>query len=184
MIAALARDLAVRLKARGFPVDVRVGRDYPGRGAYASNVIMLDRDRVKGDAVLPVKGSDRNPRRGLTRALGVVADFYVQSTLPGARLHEHEHLCDDIVDGFLSELAAWVTEACAGDLLVAESRYLAPEEVTGAEVGAGVVYRLGFALQRGVTRVTFAGEGQPTAAPSRVGTSTRVSADGTNYEDI
>ena len=187
MIYRMACNLADALHDRKFPLRVCYGLDLvrPEHGGNASGVAVFERDRDGGDTVSGPVGAPVNPRLPAVRGLGVRVDLFARSSLAGARGNEHEALCDTFVDGLVSELVRWATEAKAGAIAYSEARYLRPDEESPARADAlGVVYRLRFRVPRGVHVRTFEGEARPVGAFARVSTAVNVSRDGGASEPV
>lgn len=186
MIYQMSRDLEANLRERLFPVEVMyTARRDPGR-VPCSYTIVVERDTQQGDSVEPPRGATADPRQVRTRRLGVIATFYVSSPLDGARRQEHERVCDQLVDAWIVSLLEWVAQSRGLRDMVSftEARYLADDEIDGAEVSASVVYRMRFTVPRAVAKKTYEGEGRPTTELLGVTSSTRVSLDGVNYEEV
>jgi hypothetical protein len=111
--------------------------------------------------------------------------FEVSSAVAGARINEHEHECDALVDACLVELFAWGEESMAGVIPVVEARYLSAEErAPGAETLPGVVYVLRFGVPRGVFVRDYEGTARAEAGSYDAVCSTRVAIRGGSYEVI
>jgi hypothetical protein len=114
-----------------------------------------------------------------------VATFEVSCAVAGARINEHEHECDTLVDAFLVELFAWGEESRAGEIPISEARYLtADERAPGAEFLPGVVYRLRFGVPRGVFARDYEGVARPEGSAFDASCSVRVATGGSAYEVI
>lgn len=163
MIHQLARDLAVHLHGRGYPVSVYCGPERVTREGVSSHVVVLERDRERGDSVTYPAGSHPNARVVRVRSLGVVATIRAQSTRAGAMRHEHERECDALVDGVIASLCALYSAAKRPPLDVTEARMLTAEEVQQSEVAPLAVYRMRFALPRAVERRDYDGSARPVA---------------------
>jgi hypothetical protein len=184
MIYQLAKDIAAGLHLRKWPVAVFYGKDRLPGTHRSTLEIRFDRDRESGDGVTYAQGAQHNPGKIAKRLLGVTLDVYAQAGCDGARQNEHEHLCDDLVDALITQLEDWGTASRAGAIDFTESRYLSSEEVNKSDVFNGVVYRLRFHVPRGVFRRDYTGAALPEGAPLTVTTTSRVTLNGTDYEDI
>lgn len=195
MLYDFARDLETNMQARKFPVEVDYGPLRLTTSPYGAPLIVVMRDREAGDVVRPVQGIKQNPRRLMNRDLGAVALFFAQSTEEGARLDEHEALCDQIVDGFLCELYKWQSGGRAGVIDISRARYLpAPAleqmlvtRLEWTEAYAGVVYEIAFRVARGVYDVTFEGAARSTAgslAGARNRTEVTLAGDAESPPDV
>lgn len=179
MIYNLSRDLEGLLLAQQFPIRVVYGPEHTTRPPNR-DVIVLERDRDNGDQIGAPQGVHPNPTLPLVRQLGVLVHVYARANVSGARVNDHEHLCDQYVDAVLVHLREWAVATRAGALAWGESRYLRAEEL-GASFAAwpGVVYMLRFRVPRGVTRITFEGDARPEGAFTQVSnqTHTRINDD-------
>jgi hypothetical protein len=177
VIYSMARDLEDRLRARKFPVRVIYGPERTMREGY-DTAIVLERDRGGSDTVRAATGVQNNARKLMTRGLAVRATIYAASTLPGAMVQDHEHLCEQLVDAVLVEIFQWQTGERAGALSIAEARYLAAADRNDVETWPGVVYVLRFAVPRAVFVKTFEGAAKPTYTLPGFQNRTNVSAPG------
>jgi hypothetical protein len=184
MIYQMSRDIAANLQARKFPVDVHYGPDRVTHGGCDSMRVDFSRDYEQDEVISPVLGSNRNPRAVGVRALPVLVELRVRSTLHGALLHDHQHECDALVDALEVALYEWSQAARTGALDYYESRYVKPEDDDGSEVKAGVTYRLRFRVPRGVAKRDYTGAAEPTGSAASTGLATRVTRDGVTYEDV
>ena len=158
MIYQMMRDIEVALHALKYPVRFRYGTGRLEWSGRHFGWIRVERDPTLGDVVGPPIGVQANPKRVECRALGVVLTAYVKAPLDGAQLHEHEHVCDELVDALQIALAEWCVLAKTGaPPSYTETRYLTPEEYDDVEVGAGVIYRMRFAVNRGVAKRDYKG---------------------------
>lgn len=160
MIYGLSRDIEAALKARNYPVRVTYGPERLSRSPHAGQaLIVFERDRETGDGVRPTKGSSSNPKGMRIRDLGVIVTVYASSSAPGARVHEHEHACDQIVDALVVALDDWFQEGRTGQLVATytESRMMNASEFEAEEMRAwpGCAYLLRFDLPRGVRALTY-----------------------------
>jgi hypothetical protein len=184
MIRGFARDIETALRAQSYPVRVVYGPERLSRGPQAGQMLVVfERDRESGDGVQPAKGSNNNPRAMRVRDIGVVATVYASSSAPGAKVHEHEHVCDQLVDALVVAIDNWFVEGKTGQLAeYSATRMLDAAEFEADEMRAwpGCVYRLAFKLPRGVRSLTYTpakdqapgttpGGAQPTATIARFG---------------
>jgi len=182
MIYALASDIATRLQARKYPVSVFYGPERVSSEQCDSMRIVFERDV---DAIPgAVLGWSNNPRATGVRSLGVLATVEVSSGLVGARLSEHQHECDNLVDALLVELYAWGAESRAGYLPVTETRYLSPEERAGSERSNGVAYAIRFQVPRGVYRRDYEGNAASEVSSYGAGGSVRLELPDGEYEVV
>jgi hypothetical protein len=152
----MSRDLEANLLAHRFPVAVVYGPERLTREAvHGRPTIVVERDTEQSDSLshVAVRG---NARKLFVRELAVRARVYAQSSLPGAHAHDHEDLCEKIVDAFLVALYQWGVEGKAGAIPITEAKYIPPPE--GFEQFPGVVYSIRFRVPRSVDERTFAGE--------------------------
>ena len=186
MIYRLAQDVAAALAERGFPFAVHYGPDRVSPSdltAYAGRIV-IERDREAGDTVGgPIGSRGQNPATPRVRRLGCVATVIARASVDGARVNEHEHDCDQAVDALIVALYDWAAEG-RSIVEVGAGRYLQDEEINGAPVGVGVVYRLAFTVARAVEARTFEGAARETVTLDDVNTSVRVTLDGENFEPV
>jgi hypothetical protein len=184
MIFTMVKDLHDRLHRRKYPVVFSYGPERLGRTAPASMHIVFSRDTVDGDKCTGIIGALRNPRKQDVRTLGVVAILSVQFPRAGAMQHEHEHLCDTLVDAVIVEIGDWCVSSQAGQPEWVETRYLSDEEVSGAELGAGVHYIIRFRIARGVYALDFDGSILDEGIISKVISGAEVTVNGQQEEVI
>jgi hypothetical protein len=186
MIYRMSCDVADTMHTRKFPVAVHYGEERVGRTVAASALVLFSRDDEGGDQIVDVVGSQRAPvRKGGCRMLGVVVDVFAQAPLSGARLNEHQSLCDQIVDGLQLAIQDWAQEGKALGPVWGETRYLRDDEVDKAEQRNGVVYRMRFRVGRGVYAKDFEGLGPDNATIAHVAHAIEVvAADGATIEEI
>ena len=180
----MAADIEGRLHLRKFPLKVHYGPERLTREITRSLVILVRRDQQLGDQVRAVVGAERNPRKSQVRDIGVVADIYASANVTGARINEHQHLCDQVVDAFLVALHKWGFESGAGHIPIAEARYLTSAEKEAEELGPSLVYRLRFRVPRAILDRDYEGNAAPEASPSGLATQTRITVDGLNFEEV
>lgn len=149
------------LQARKFPVRVAYGPERTARENYDA-LIVIERDREAGDSVDFAPAVQRNPRRVKARLIGCVAHVYAKSSRAGARVEDHEFMCDLFVDALIAAIAEWCVGGQAFEPAFVEARYLNANERNAPETWPGVAYRLRFRVQRGITRSDYTGEGEPT----------------------
>lgn len=181
----MSKDVETALKARRYPVKVIYGPERLTRGPQAGQAtIIFERARDTGDKVTFVKGAQGpNPKMVRARLLGVIVTVYASSGAAGAKTHEHEHACDQIVDALIVAIDEWFVEGRTGQLCeYSVSRMMNASEFESDEMRAwpGCVYQLRFDLPRGVRALvytppkdhapgTLPGEAQPTATIARFG---------------
>jgi hypothetical protein len=162
LIYRLSRDVEDMLRAKKFPVRVHYGPERLTRMANPGHgVIVFERDRDSGDGVRAIQGTQRNARASRIRDLGVVVTVFAQSSQPGARVNEHEALCDRYVDALIVALDDWFQGAKTGKAHAefTESRMMRGEELEAEyQQWPGCVYRLRFDLPRGVRDWTYTAE--------------------------
>lgn len=163
MIYSMSRDLETLLRTRQFPVSVSYGPERSERIGHNETVVVVERDREAGDSTEPPRGQERNARRVFARRLGVRVRVYARSSLDGARVSEHEHWCDQIVDAIHCSLYEW-SATVRSAVEFGSGRYLSSDDLGGVEVFSGVVYELQLSVLRGVYDAAFAGESMPGTA--------------------
>lgn len=194
MIYQMARDVAAMLAADGFPVTIVYGETPITAASIVarSHSIEFARDRQNGDKISNPQGAKRDPRSKVVavRLVGVRVVIRARVSVTGARINEHEHECDDLVDAVIARLTQWTTAAkCGGDPEWRESRYLAEDELgadapaTGGHV-SGVAYLLRFGIPRGVTARRYDGVGSPTTKFAGIIPGVKVAVPGGDVEDV
>jgi hypothetical protein len=131
------------------------------REAYP-NLIVIERDREQGDSVGPPIGVQKNARKVTVRHLGVTTKIYAQSSVEGAAIQDHEHLCDQLVDALIVAIYQWGSESKAGIIPFTESKYLSAGERNEEETWPGVVYSLRYRIPRAVFDKKFDEGAKPT----------------------
>jgi len=182
MIFQMSRDIAETLAARGFPFRIQYGPERAERGGY-TNIITMGRDRSGGDQVGNTESNKRNPQSQAVRRIGVVARVYAVSELSGARINNHENLCDQVVDALVIEILKWGVAAQVGRPAFTSSRYLTAEERNLEETWPGVVYELRFSVPRGIRDITFAKEARPESGSNITGISNQTQVTGPEGDD-
>lgn len=187
MIYGLSKDVAAKLKARKFPVVVLYGPERVTRERY-QRAIVFQRDRKASDVVRATPGQHTNARRMRVRELCAQITLFVQSSLPGARVNDHEDVCEKLVDALIIALEEWGTEAKAGDLPITDARYAFAADHPDIEAwcaNGGVAYVIKFRVPRGVAALTYSGEARPEGTAVNVGNVVQVSQNGgTTHEDV
>jgi len=139
-----------------------------------SMMIVIERDREAGDDLAPPQGTQKNPRLQGIRNMGVTAHLHVASSLPGARVCEHEHECDALVDAFYCEVEKWASAAKARPVNWLEARYLTSEEYNAQAFPSGVVYRLRFQVPRAIWDKDYTGASLQTGVIASVATTVKI----------
>lgn len=160
MISLLAQGLAESLALQRYPAHVVYGPHFtPAPENYPTGLIQIERDPTASDAIEPPQGSRQNPVYKAVRLVAARATLYVQETLDGARIEDHEDLCEAYVDAFLIAVAEWCSkfERGSNPFRVGSMRYLTAEERNREQVWPGVAYRIQFTINRPVMKVAFDG---------------------------
>lgn len=195
LLRQLASDVAANLRAKAFPLSHVEYAPLRFENAAANFLtsglsglaLVFNRDKAAGDQISDARGVERNPRKRATMAVGCEAHVIARSPLDGARVEEHEDLCDQCVVQLVVELSKWCTAACAGTLRISEARYLTSSEVDGSEQLSGVIYRVRFTFERSISDQNFDGSALAVATfdtVARANIGGRISLDGENFEDI
>lgn len=173
MIYAYSRALGEMLKSRGFPYRVTYTPFLDTRTTYGS-AIVVSHSRGTNERIGAPIAPRRNPKSVLTRYMSADVYTFAKSSKPGAHVGEHEDECDAVVDAVLTSSDLFVRSRGATDFEVPEARYLtqAEREALGGfvEQWPGVVYFARVVIPRGVTRLTYAGEGAPEGVVGEVDT--------------
>lgn len=172
----MVQDIAAALAARKYPYPVLYGPERVQRHGYAQ-AIVFERDRTQNDTIGAPNGRQQNPQKQYTRGLACVATVYAASSLAGAHVGDHERECEAVVDGVVTALNDWVTEARSGVDFVGGT-YLDAKTRDGVEQWPGVAYELRFRILRGVFRRDYDGAAQPTGTVAGVARTTLVSYTG------
>lgn len=179
------------LAGKKFPLKVHYGPERTHREGYPENVVIFERDREASDSLTTARGIQRNPRKMRTRGLQSVVTLYVRNSRAGARVEDHETLCEKFVDAVLVALEHWATATGAIDIPITESRYLSADERLAAarehapgveaqkiEQWPGAVYRIKFTVPRALLDLNYGGEGLPTGTLAVPGIESRTDAYG------
>jgi hypothetical protein len=171
-----SKDVQKLLHAKRFPLRVHYGPERTHREGYPENVIVFERDHGASDTLGPPRGQQRNPRKMRSRGLACLAHLYVKSSRAGARLGDHQDLCEQFVDALLAAMIAWAQTHRAEGFTVGEHRYLSAaerltlgkEHAPGVEAAKieqwpGVVYVVKFVLPRGLYDLDYSADGLPEA---------------------
>lgn len=171
------RDL---VSAKGYPLSFAYGPRKMVSPTYASNFVVIQRDRTQTDGIGPPAAAKANPRMLRVRTLGAEALIYAMSALPNAHIGDHERECEKFVDAMLCALYKWGKLAQSSeDLPISEARYLRADERDDVETWPGVVYRLAFRVPRGVYDRAYvseenAGAARPTGNVTTINNQTQV----------
>jgi len=163
MIDQLARDVAANLRARKFPVQVFYGPERVTREGLPSHVLVFSRDTERDETFGTPRGTQRNPRRYRTRTLHGVVDVFAKATVKGARVAEHERLCDRLVDGLTTALVELSASGQRPPVQIVGGRPLSADELRKAEIAAGAGYTMRFDWDRGVEKRDYDGSAEDTA---------------------
>lgn len=166
MISLLAQGVAAKLKAQKYPATVAYGPAFATPENYPSGLIQIERDPQASDVWGPPQGSRHNPSYRGVRRVAARATFYLQESLDGALIEEHEGLCEAYVDAFLIAVSEWCSEQQRGSdpFQIGSMRYLTKEERSQEQVWPGVAYRIQFAITRAVVKQSFDGLIRPVFA--------------------
>lgn len=160
MISLLALGVAESLALQKYPAVVTYGPHFaPAPANYPTGLIQIERDPTASDTLGPPQGSRQIPQYKALRLVAARATLYIRETLDGARVEDHEDLCEAYVDAFLVAVAEWcsVNERGSNPFHVGAMRYLTAEERNHEQVWPGVAYRIQFAINRPVMKVAFDG---------------------------
>ncbi len=191
-----SKDVETLLHAKRFPLKVHYGPERMHREGYPENVIVVERDREASDTLGPPRGQQRNPRKLRSRGLQGVAHVYARNSKAGARIGEHEDLCEKFNDALFAAFVKWATSERAEGFTINEHRYLSAAErlalakehapgteATKIEQWPGVVYRVKFTLPRALFDLDYSGEGLEEADLGGTSNRTDVYLTGQSSED-
>jgi hypothetical protein len=192
----LSKDVQDLLHAKRFPLRVHYGPERMHREGYPENVIIFERDRTADDSVGEPRGVQRNPRKMRVRGLQSVATLYVRNSRAGARVEDHETLCEKFVDALLVAIETWAKASGAVECPITGSRYLSEEErlsdakrhapgvaAQAIEQWPGAVYRVRFTVPRALLDLNYAGDGLPTGTLAAPGITSRTDATGPGFDE-
>lgn len=184
MIYSMVQDLWGLLRDRGYPVSVQYGPDRVSTEGYHFSSIIFELDRNAGDQIDPPAGSATNPRYRWIRKVGVVATIRTAVAIDGAMCHDHEDENQKLVDALVCAIGYWCSANKSRAPEFYEARPMFAEEigVEGDSNGAG--YVLKFRVARGIYERDYDGSALPTGSPTKASNTSRVTADGTNYEEV
>lgn len=188
MIHEFSRDIQSFLTEKHYPVQVSFGYEPIRASAHRGHFVVFEHDEA-GDTLGPPLGAHRNPRLVRARYIGVRAEVYARSSLPGAHRGNHETECEKIVDALIAAFYRWGSEGKVGDLPWGSGKYVpgvdAPDG--GRDKWPGVCYEITFKLPRGVYDRAYvgeqnAGDAQPTGTPTGVQNQTQARLEGGDPE--
>ena len=162
MLFEVHRDVRDHLKSRGCPIRVVYGPERYVDSGLTDARIVIERDRGGGDSVRPPKTTTKNPKRRAERGLSGTIRIYAKSSVPGARIEDHESICEQTVDMII--IALQHAAAKSDTMISIESGGFVSAEnsdVPSVETWPGVVYELEIELARGVFDVNWQGEKSP-----------------------
>lgn len=183
----LSKDVQDLLRAKKFPLKVLYGPERTHREGYPENVVIFERDREVSDSVTAPRGVQRNPRKMRTRGLASIVTIYTRNSRAGARIEDHETLCEKFVDAVLVAIETWAKVGGAVECPITESRFLsfaerlaaAKEHAPGVKAEAceqwpGAVYRIKFVVPRALMDLNYAGDGLPEGTLAAPGIQSRT----------
>lgn len=174
MIYDLALAVADRLQAKKYSVAVVYGPDQLTPGNYDSRIV-IERDRDSTDELAAPTGGGRNPPKIATRYVNATATIWAKSNLDGARVGDHERLCEQFVDAVTAAVHVLVSARQHRAPTFTESRMLkTPPAGVTPSVWPGVVYVIRWRVPRGVYDVDFNGDGLPTGSPTATSNSVEI----------
>jgi hypothetical protein len=188
----LSKDVQDLLRAKRFPLKVHYGPERMHREGYPENVVIFERDREASDTLAGPTGAQRNARKWGVRGLQSVCTIYTRNSKAGARVEDHETLCEKFVDAVLVAIETWAKAGGAVYCPITESRYLSFDERLSAakdhapgvkaeacEQWPGAVYRIKFTVPRALMDLNYAGDGLPEKALA--GQTSRTDATGPGF---
>jgi hypothetical protein len=149
----MCRDLAEILRSRKWPVAVNFGPEFRQQEDFSER-ILISRDSG-GDAILPARGNQKNPRVTGGRGLTCKVEIWAQSNAEGACLEDHADRLEDLVDAFLTALQEWCkTTGASADIFgqISSARPVAFADLGDLSQASGAKYEIMFQLPRGVFR--------------------------------
>lgn len=150
MIYTITTEVATALTAKGVPYPVIYGPERAPASVNETRVV-IERDRRATDSFAAPMSPKLNPRRFALRWQAVQVWIYAQSTLPGARVEDHERVAEQLVDKLTIALTRAVRTR-DNQLRFASAHYLGDAELEqlGLETWQGVVYQISCEISRSV----------------------------------
>ncbi len=169
MIYEITREIETELRAKGYPYRVVYGPDGdPGRNEAR---VVIDRDLGANEDIAPPMSKRVNPKQFGVRWLPCRATIYAREPRAGALMHEHTRQCDRAVDKLTIAMHKVIIKRdCLYRVTAAGYLTLAALDAEAIEHFPGVVYRLAFAVSRGVSDTTWAEAAADEGAPANVAT--------------
>jgi hypothetical protein len=154
----VTKHLTTFLAERGCPYRVIYGPTRFEDVALVDSRIVVERPREQSDTIAVPRTTKLNPARRAVRGIAGVVRIFAHSTLPGARVEDHEHIADQLADMVIVALQR-AAQAELTSITMSRGGLLSKEDagVTGAEQWPGVVYEIPIEVLRGVYDRTWAG---------------------------
>ncbi len=177
MIAAIARDLAAAMKAKGYPFPVVMGPERTRTVTFGRERVVVEYDEDAGDS-FDSTPAHRARAAKFVRSVGAKLTIYAQEPKTGAQDHEHRQRAERALDLVLVELDG-VVRGRRNTWAIKSGRFTRPADLEKSEQLAGSVYELTFSVDRAVNDTTWDGAAAPTVAMGgqgpRMRSTTRVS---------
>lgn len=151
-------ELLAELRAQGCPLVVLDGPEATATATFGRERIVIEHDDG-GDRFGPARSQSVNPKRRMTRLVGVKVTIYAQSTRAGAQPFEHRARAEQILDVVLVALEL-VAANRRNRIEFTSGRFSVPDDLSASERHGGAVYELTFTIERAVVAQTWAGAAQ------------------------
>lgn len=154
------------VKAKGMPYVMEYG-PAPVPAAIGGTRVVFQRERGVGETLKPPRSNHRNPRMFMTRGLPILVRIHAQSTLVGARMHNHEEVADAIASQVIPEVHKAV-RAFGTDWLPTFTGFVENTDVPDG--WQGVTYEIKFTVDDGVFDTAWTGEAATEVSPTTIAT--------------
>lgn len=157
MIREIGVELKTELQRQLVPFEV-VYRDVAQQTTWGRNRIVVE--RIAKEEVGSPRVTSVNPKRLYLRNILGKITIYAQSTAAGAKDFEHERVADNAVDAVLCALKLIAARRRQG-LKIGRSEQVKVADLDKSEVAGGTKHEIEFAVERAVSKRTWANEIQP-----------------------
>jgi hypothetical protein len=164
-IAELSDVVAQELAVRRFPYAVTYGPERAQRlGPSVPGGVVFERDRARGDAIMPpvaTRQGPATPEAYYSRQVAGAFTVYVACPRSGARARDHEAEADAVCDAVISAMVR-ACKLAGKPLAFAASRYLEASEFNQLEQWPGAAVRVEFSIAVPIRDVDYRGRGPGT----------------------
>lgn len=162
MMRDISQELAARIHERKCPLAVVYGPEPTSTGTttFGRERIVVERLNDRNEVTAQAHSQRRNPKQYWVRRLNGRVTIYAQDTKPGARHFDHEDRMDRIADMVLVCLAEVLDER-HNTYVIADCVKFVPADLAATTIHGGAVYRIDFAVSRGVNARDWDGSALP-----------------------